>query len=127
MLGHLIIDHFDENVKALEIIDYVVSIILEFALKEKFFIIVTSDHGNVDEYSSSHSLNKVITTFIPPKGRKISLTKRASDCIRLFDIPWAICEIFDISKDVRSLLPEIPGWLAERGLVGEVPIKIESE
>ncbi|MCP4580036.1 MAG: hypothetical protein GY839_00350 [candidate division Zixibacteria bacterium] len=124
MLGHLINEHFDENVRCLEIIDTIIGTIFEFALKDGFNLILTSDHGNIDEFGSSHSLNKVITTFISPDD-SISLKNTGRDYIRLFDIPWAICEIFGISDEIRNALPPIPEWITEKGLNGEVPIIVE--
>ena len=125
MLGHLIDKHFDENVIALEVVDYAVKTIIEFALNRGYTIIVTSDHGNIDEFSSSHSLNDVITTFISPQSN-IQLKKGLKERIRLFDIPWAIAEIFNISEEIKAVLPPIPDWINEKGLVGEVPIRLEA-
>jgi 2,3-bisphosphoglycerate-independent phosphoglycerate mutase len=124
MLGHLINKHFDENVIALEVVDYAVKTIIEFALKQGYYIIVTSDHGNIDEFSASHSLNDVITTFISPQSN-IRLKKGLKEKIRLFDIPWAIAEIFNISEEIKTILPPIPDWIIQKGLSGEVPIKLE--
>jgi 2,3-bisphosphoglycerate-independent phosphoglycerate mutase len=126
MLGHLIIEHFDANVTALEVIDYVVKTIVEFALKQNYYIIVTSDHGNIDEFSASHSLNDVITTFISPQSN-IYLKKDLKERIRLFDLPWAIAEIFNISDQIKKILPQIPGWIIQKGLCGEVPIRLGTE
>jgi 2,3-bisphosphoglycerate-independent phosphoglycerate mutase len=125
MLGHLINKHFDENVIALEVIDYAVKTIIEFALKQDYYIIVTSDHGNIDEFVASHSLNEVITTFISPQSN-IHLRKNPGEKIRLFDIPWAIAEIFNISEEIKTILPPIPDWIIQKKLVGEVPIKLEN-
>lgn len=124
MLGHLINKHFDENVIALEVVDYAVKTIIEFALKLDYHIIVTSDHGNIDEFSSSHSLNDVITTFISPQSN-IRLKKGLREKIRLFDIPWAIAEIFNISEEIKTNLPPIPDWIIQKKLAGEVPIELE--
>jgi len=123
MLGHLIVNHFDANVKALEVIDNVIKIIVEFALKLNYYIIITSDHGNIDEYSSSHSLNNVITTFISPQSN-IKLKPNLNERINLFDISWAIAEIFNISEEIKNLIPPIPEWIRKKGLVGKVPIEM---
>lgn len=123
MLGHLIMRHFYENVRALEVIDDVVNEIIEFALKQGYYIVITSDHGNIDAYSSSHSLNDVVTTFVSPAAN-IELRKNMNERIRLFDIPWAIAEIFDITPGIKKILPNIPDWIEKKKLVGEVPIKV---
>lgn len=124
MLGHLICKHFDANVKALETVDYVIKTVIEFVLQLGYHVIITSDHGNIDENSASHSLNDIITTFISPKS-DICLTKNADEKIRLFDIPWAIAEIFNISKNIKDILPPVSDWIIEKGLMGEVPIMVK--
>lgn len=123
MLGHLIIKHFDENVKALEVIDYAVNTIVNWALTLGYHIIITSDHGNIDAFSASHSLNDIITTFISPH-KNILLEKKPTEKIRLFDIPWAIAEIFNIKGEIEKILPPVPVEIKQRGLVGESPIKV---
>jgi len=125
MLGHLINDHFDACVKGLETVDYIVDSIVPYALAQDYHVIITSDHGNIDEYSSSHSLNKVITTFISPES-KLFLNKKPDEFIRLFDIPWAIAEILGIKDKINSMIPPIPDWIRKRGMVGESPISISS-
>ena len=123
MLGHLINNHFDANVRALEIIDYVISTIVDFLLIEGFHIIITSDHGNIDDFSASHSLNDVMTTFISP-DQDIEPKIDVSERIRLFDIPWAIAEIMGISKEIEMELPPIDDWIKEKGLSGRSPIAL---
>lgn len=125
MLGHLIMNHFDANVKALEMVDYAVKVIVEFALNLGYYIIITSDHGNIDEFGASHSRNDVITTFIS-KHSNIHLKKGLEERIRLFDLPWAIAEIFNITDEIKKILPPIPGWITKKGLSGEVPIKLDN-
>jgi 2,3-bisphosphoglycerate-independent phosphoglycerate mutase len=123
MLGHLINEHFDANIKALEVIDYAVKTIVQWALTLNYHIIITSDHGNIDEFSASHSLNDIITTFISPH-KDIRLKKKPIERIRLFDIPWAIAEILNIKGEIEKILPPVPVEIKQRGLVGESPIEV---
>lgn len=123
MLGHLINEHFDANVKALEVVDFAVKTIVEYALTLDYHIIITSDHGNIDEFSASHSLNDIITTFISPH-KDIRLKKKPTERIRLFDIPWAIAEILNIKGEIENILPPVPDVIKQKGLVGESPIEV---
>jgi 2,3-bisphosphoglycerate-independent phosphoglycerate mutase len=126
MLGHLIIKHFEPNVKALEAIDFLIGMVAKFVLVNDYHMIITSDHGNIDEFSSSHSLNEVVTTFISPKSN-IRLTRNLGDSFRLFDIPWALAEILGISQEIKKAMPAIPDWIKAKGLVGETPIRIDND
>jgi 2,3-bisphosphoglycerate-independent phosphoglycerate mutase len=123
MLGHLISEHFDEGIRGLEVIDHVIESIVKFALREGSYIIITSDHGNIEDFSSSHSLNHIITTFISP-DQNIRLKKRPGEYIRPFDIPWAITELLGITSEIEKAIPEIPEWIKQKNLVGKVPIKV---
>jgi 2,3-bisphosphoglycerate-independent phosphoglycerate mutase len=123
MLGHLVGEHFDEGVRGLEVIDHVIESIVKFALNEGCYIIITSDHGNIEDFSSSHSLNHIITTFISP-DQNIRLKKKPGEYIRPFDIPWAITELLGVTSEIEKVIPEIPEWIKQKKLVGEVPIKV---
>ncbi len=122
MLGHLVNEHFSEGVKALEYLDGIVEALVKFALKEKAYAIITSDHGNIEDFSSSHSLNHIVTTFVS-SGNDIVLKKAPDDPIKPFDIPWAIVELLGISSEIRETMPEIPEWIVKKGLVGKSPIE----
>jgi bisphosphoglycerate-independent phosphoglycerate mutase (AlkP superfamily) len=119
----LINEHFDANVKALEFVDSAVKTIVESALTLDYHIIITSDHGNIDEFSASHSLNNIITTFISPH-KNIRLKKKPNERIRLFDIPWAIAEILNIKSEIEKILPPVPDVIKQKGLVGKSPIEV---
>jgi 2,3-bisphosphoglycerate-independent phosphoglycerate mutase len=123
MLGHLVGEHFNEGVRGLEVIDHVMESIVKFALNESCYVIMTSDHGNIEDFSSSHSLNHVVTTFISP-DQNIRLKKKSEEYIRPFDIPWAITEMLGVTSEIEKMIPEIPKWIKQKNLVGKVPIKI---
>jgi 2,3-bisphosphoglycerate-independent phosphoglycerate mutase len=123
MLGHLISKHFNEGVRCLEVIDHIIESIVKFALNEGCYIIITSDHGNIEDFSSSHSLNQIITTFISPY-QNIRLKKKPGEHIRPFDIPWAITELLGVTSEIKKVIPEIPEWIKQKNLMGEVPIEV---
>jgi 2,3-bisphosphoglycerate-independent phosphoglycerate mutase len=123
MLGHLVNTHFNAGVRGLEVIDHVVEAIVKFALDENCYVIITSDHGNIEDFSSSHSLNHVVTTFVSPE-KNISLINGPGQYIRPFDLPWAIAELLGITAGIKEAIPEIPEWIKQKGLVGKVPIKV---
>ncbi|MFO8083619.1 MAG: hypothetical protein R6U27_04785 [Desulfobacterales bacterium] len=123
MLGHLVNSHFNEGVRGLEVIDHIIESIVKFALDEHCYVVITSDHGNIEDFSSSHSLNHVITTFISV-NQNIKLKNDPGHYIRPFDLPWAIAELLGVTEQIKPLIPEIPEWIKQKKLVGQVPIKV---
>ena len=69
MIGHT--GNYDVTVEALEFLDKCVKDVVETALKNDYFILLTADHGNAEEMRDSsgrpqtaHSLNPVICMAI---------------------------------------------------------------
>ena len=62
-------------------------------------IIITSDHGNIEDHDSSHSANEILTTIILNKKTKLSHFPA-----RLFDIGPTILEIFGIKNPTKNKL-----------------------
>ena len=116
MLGHLMMRHFDSVVAAYEHLDEALGILVPFAQKHGYSVIITSDHGNIEEYSASHTANEVLTTFISPDGHY--RLRNDFEPMRLFDIGWCLAYILGIEAEMSAALPEVPEILIERGLVG---------
>ena len=69
MIGHT--GNYDATIKALEFLDMCVKNVVETALKNDYFVLLTADHGNAEEMrdtngniQTAHSLNPVICMAI---------------------------------------------------------------
>ena len=92
MLGHLLPEHFNQAVVACEKVDETFGKIMHFASSNGFSVIVTSDHGNIENDSPAHTTNDVLTTIVPAVGKMV----RSDEILfraRLFDIAWTLCEL----------------------------------
>ncbi|MEW6620652.1 MAG: hypothetical protein AB1422_15170 [bacterium] len=124
MLGHLIVNHFTACVKAVEVMEEISKIIIPFALKMGYYIILTSDHGCIDDSSPGHGLNDILTTFISPDD-DIDLTVDYKEKAKLFDIPWCVLEIMGVKELIKPFIPDIPMTLKTRGLIGKSLISLK--
>ena len=69
MIGHT--GNYDATIKALEFLDKCVKQVVETAIKNDYFVLLTADHGNAEEMrdkngnvQTAHSLNPVICITI---------------------------------------------------------------
>lgn len=76
MVGHT--GDYLATVKALEYVDKCLKKLLKFALKNKYFALITADHGNAEEMqtkdglpNTAHTLNKVFCAVVDNKTYKI--------------------------------------------------------
>ncbi len=103
MLGHLLPDHFKDAITAYETMDTSLSRIVPHALDNGYAVIVTSDHGNIEDDTPSHSTNDVLTTVIPSKGT-YTPAKHETFQARLFDISWTLGTILGLQNELLSII-----------------------
>ena len=103
MLGHLLPDHFKDAITAYEVMDTSLSRIVPHALENGYAVIVTSDHGNIEDDTPSHSTNDVLTTVIPSKG-VYTPAKHETFQARLFDISWTLGSILGLQNELLSIV-----------------------
>ncbi|MBO5954454.1 MAG: alkaline phosphatase family protein, partial [Clostridia bacterium] len=96
MIGHT--GNYSATVKALECVDKCVKKILKFAKKNKYFVIITADHGNAEEMvneagevNTAHSINPVFCVAVD--GDKTHEMKRDGT---LKDVAPTFVELLDL-------------------------------
>ena len=114
MLGHLLPRHFDAAVSAYEAVDLAVGKVVKMARDFGYHVIITSDHGNVEEDTSSHSNNDVLTTVVAPAGR-LKVARREVFQAKLFDVPWTIGRILGVEDELKRHIASsgdanVGGW-----------------
>lgn len=100
MLGHLLPRHFDAAVSAYEAVDLALARIVTVARDFGYHVIITSDHGNVEEDTSSHSTNDVLTTVVAPRAR-LTAARREVYQAKLFDVSWTVGRILGVEDDLK--------------------------
>ena len=125
MLGHLLPDHFNDAITAYEIMDTSLSRIVPHALENGYAVIVTSDHGNIEDDTPSHSTNDVLTTVIPSKG-VYTPAKHETFQARLFDISWTLGSILGLQNELLSIVRPPSESNIQNLLIGRPLIKTMS-
>jgi len=100
MLGHLLPRHFEAAVAAYEAVDVALNRIVTVARDLGYHVVITSDHGNIEDDTSSHSVNDVLTTVIAPRGR-LSAARREIYQARLFDVSWTVGRILGVEEELK--------------------------
>lgn len=118
MLGHLITHHFHEAVESIEVMDIVLRPIIAVARRLGFSVILTSDHGNIDDFSPAHGSNDVLTTFIFSKDG-FSLRNSGNRKARLFDLSWSALHLLGLREKVAPFMPPFPEDLMAKDLTGK--------
>ncbi len=125
MIGHLMPKRWDEAQRSIELIDTALETIVPAAMRNGYDVIITADHGNVEDDDASHTANEILTTFVSPDG-ELALRHDPRERARLFDVPWSIVEIMGLEDEVLPHLPPIPGTIAEQGLIGRSLIRVRT-
>ncbi|MEX0761755.1 MAG: alkaline phosphatase family protein [Dehalococcoidia bacterium] len=106
MVGHILPDRFDAAVEAYEAVDKAVAKMVQAARSNGYSVVVTADHGNVEDDTSSHSVNDILTTVISTNG-EFSPAPREVFQARLFDISWTIATILGVESETRERLEKL--------------------
>jgi 2,3-bisphosphoglycerate-independent phosphoglycerate mutase len=100
MLGHLLPRHFEAAIAAYEAVDIAVGRLVKVARDFGYHVVITSDHGNIEDDTSSHSGNDVLTTVIAPHGR-LAAARREVYQARLFDVSWTVGRILGVEEELK--------------------------
>jgi bisphosphoglycerate-independent phosphoglycerate mutase (AlkP superfamily) len=123
MVGHLMPKRWNEAQLSVELVDTALETVVPVALREGYDVVITADHGNVEDDDSSHTANDVLTTFVS-QDHSVDLRVDPRHRARLFDIPWSILEIMGLTEAVIPCLPPIPEGIRQQGLVGRSLIRV---
>ena len=97
MIGHLLPARYEEaKVAYRAAADAMAQIAIAAQLAGSYFVI-TSDHGNVEDDTSAHSINDVLTTIISPNRVKASISLPVFQA-RLFDVAPTLLELMGAER-----------------------------
>ncbi len=103
MIGHLLPTRYEEAKQAYrETADALVRM-ATIAVEQNRVIVITSDHGNIEDDTSAHSVNEVLTTFITPEGLQVSVSTQAFSG-NLFDVAPSVISLLGGSLTSKSTL-----------------------
>ena len=72
-----------------------------------YSVILTSDHGNIEDDTPSHTANDVLTTIASP-GSPYEFAARPAFQARLFDVSMTIAHILGFEAQAKEFQAESP-------------------
>ncbi|MBI2964974.1 MAG: hypothetical protein HYY34_02090 [Chloroflexi bacterium] len=107
MIGHLLPERFDAAVKACEALDTALQTVVPAARSAGYDVVLTSDHGNIEDDTTAHTTNDVLTTVrLAGRGPKPQPSRRRAYQARLFDIPWTLGRLFGVEDALEEAMRE---------------------
>jgi 2,3-bisphosphoglycerate-independent phosphoglycerate mutase len=125
MIGHLLPGQFDAAVEAYEAVDAAVGAILAAATEVGCDVILTSDHGNIEENNPAHSANQILTTVNANRSSIVADSEGLFEA-RLFDIPWTIAALSGVERELGALSLSIPGRPTDPQVIGKPLVRVST-
>ncbi len=115
MIGHLLPTRFEEAVEAYGSTVSTLAELARAASRSGYSMVVTSDHGNIENDAPTHTTNTVLTTIISSTGEVSPADPAGSYSAKLFDISPTVAELLGVDeKEVARVVAEHRGDLEER-------------
>ena len=114
MVGHLLPLRFHAAIEAYR--DTVATLVelSDTARKNGYSMVVTSDHGNIENDAPTHTTNPVLTTVIPSRGEVLPHTDNTNYSATLYDISHTIARLLGIeSSSISDIVEVFRGSLAD--------------
>ena len=114
MVGHLLPERFEEAAEAYRATVSTLAELSGVALGNGYSMVVTSDHGNVENDAPTHTINPVLTTVIPASGRVSPRDEEGEFSAALFDVSHTLARLIGVDARVLGEIVE-----ENRGVLGE--------
>jgi 2,3-bisphosphoglycerate-independent phosphoglycerate mutase len=109
MIGHLLPARFEQAVQACEALDSAIQAIVPAARSAGYDVVLTSDHGNIEDDTTAHTTNDVLTSVLPATGtHAFEPEERLAYQARLFDVPWTVGRLLGVEEALRGHLQRSP-------------------
>jgi 2,3-bisphosphoglycerate-independent phosphoglycerate mutase len=105
MVGHLAPRHPKEAAQALEYVDEAVGHLVTAAGQLGWSLLVTADHGNIEDKGSSHTSNDVFTSLVSRQALEACVD--AATPTRLCDVAWTVLELLGTREVVESAAADV--------------------
>ena len=114
MIGHLLPTRFEAGIDAYRITVAALVRLSVAARRNGYSMVVTSDHGNIENDAPTHTINPVLTTVVPAIGLA-SPRDEADDFIAtLFDISHTLARLIGADeKSIAEIIANHRGGLAD--------------
>jgi bisphosphoglycerate-independent phosphoglycerate mutase (AlkP superfamily) len=112
MIGHLVEQHFDACVETLDSLETLLPTLIRGLHALGYVVVLTSDHGNLENFGPDHGINPVLTSFVPPPGLPRALVPvEGVGLAKLYDLPHTMLALAGLTQAVteglRYPFPEV--------------------
>ncbi len=115
MIGHLLPTRFDAAVEAYRTTVETLAELTAIANANGYSVVVTSDHGNIENDAPTHTSNPVLTTIVPIQGTASPLDLDAPYSANLYDVSHTSAQLIGISSNqINEVVKEFRGRFDER-------------
>lgn len=98
MVGHLLPARFEAAAEAYRATVTALADLSGVARAHGYSMIVTSDHGNIENDAPTHTINPVLTTVIPPQETASPRDNASTYSANLFDIPHTVANLIGLQQ-----------------------------
>ena len=114
MVGHLLPTRFDAAVEAYQSTVATLAELSGVARANGYSMVVTSDHGNIENDAPTHTINPVLTTVLPAVGKAEPRDVEGQYLARLFDISHTLARLIGIdAREIAELIEVHRGGLTD--------------
>ena len=104
MIGHLVTSHLDACVSTLNSLEAVLVGLIRRLHHQGYVVVITSDHGNVENFGPDHGVNPVLSSFVPPPAlaARLAPVDGVEGAAKLFDIPPSLLALWGLGEVVTA-------------------------
>ena len=123
MVGHLLPTRFDAAVEAYRATVATLAELSGVARANGYSMVVTSDHGNIENDAPTHTVNPVLTTVLPAAGSVEPRDVEGTYSANLFDVSHTVARLIGLDgREIAEIVSVFRGGLKEeflgRSIVG---------
>ena len=107
MVGHLLPTRFDAAIEAYRLTVAALARLSVAAKRFGYSMVVTSDHGNIENDAPTHSVNPILTTVIPADGKAIPRDESDIFSATLFDISHTLATLVGANEGLIANVIEL--------------------
>ena len=114
MVGHLLPARFEAAAEAYRATVAILAVLSGVARGNGYSMVVTSDHGNVENDAPTHTVNPVLTTVIPAAGSVEPRELEGAYSANLYDVSHTMARLIGIdAREIAEIVGVFRGGLGE--------------
>ena len=121
MVGHLLPTRFEEAAQAYRATVTKLAELSRVARSNGYSMVVTSDHGNIENDAPTHTVNPVLTTVVPAAGSVEPRDMEGEYSANLFDISHTVARLIGFDqREIAEIVGVFRGGLSDEFVGGSI-------